>query len=166
MPRGRKRATARNSGATGIRLIAAFRLLKGALLIAAGVGALSLLHKHVGDVVATWVRSLRVDPDNHLVHRLLVKLNVLSDHKLEALSAASFLYAALLIVEGVGLWRQRRWAEYLTVVATSVFIPVEIYEIVRQVTVIRVVILILNAAIVLYLIGRLRVALLLRRLPA
>ena len=156
MPRGRTSGTGRNAGATGIRLIAAFRLLKGALLIAAGVGALSLLHKDAGDVVASWIRSLRVDPDNHLVRRLLVKLNVLSDPKLEALSAASFLYAALLIVEGVGLWWQRRWAEYLTVVATSVFIPLEIYEIVQEVTVTRVIVLVLNVAIVFYLIRRLR----------
>lgn len=149
-------------GSTAIRLIAAFRLFKGALLIAAGAGALSLLHQDIGEVVGSWVRSLRVDPDNHLVQRVLVSLNLLSDQKLELVSAASFLYAALLIVEGVGLWLQRRWAEYLTVVATSVFIPVEIYEIVRQVTLIRIGILVLNVAIVLYLVNRLRTT---RRLP-
>ncbi len=140
----------------GLRLIAVFRLLKGALLLAVGIGALSLLHRDVAVVVEGWVNSLRVDPDNHFIHGLLLKLSLFDDTKLKQLSAGTFIYATLLLIEGVGLWLQKRWAEYLTVIATSLFIPLEIYELVERVTFTRLAILIINAAIVVYLIYNLR----------
>jgi uncharacterized membrane protein (DUF2068 family) len=76
--------------------------------------------------------------------------------RIAALGVGAFLYAALFLVEGTGLWRQRRWAEYLTVVATASFIPFEIYEVVRRITITRMVALVLNIAILVYLIVRLR----------
>jgi hypothetical protein len=70
---------------------------------------------------------------------------------LYALAAAAALYAVLEGVEAVGLWRQKRWAEYLTFVATVVFIPYEIYELARSVSAFKVIALIVNIAIALYL---------------
>jgi len=61
-----------------------------------------------------------------------------SPHRIELLAAAVFAYAALFATEGVGLWLQKRWAEYLTVIATTSFIPFEIWEIGRDVSAIRV----------------------------
>jgi uncharacterized membrane protein (DUF2068 family) len=60
-------------------------------------------------------------------------------------------YALLQLVEGTGLWLLKRWGEYFAVVATSVFLPVEIYELIEKVTVTRVIALIINVAAVLYL---------------
>jgi uncharacterized membrane protein (DUF2068 family) len=60
-------------------------------------------------------------------------------------------YAVLMWVEGTGLWLMKRWGEYVAVVATSVFIPLEIYEIVRSSGVLKVAVLILNVAAVLYI---------------
>jgi uncharacterized membrane protein (DUF2068 family) len=54
-------------------------------------------------------------------------------------------------VEAVGLWRQRRWAEYLTLIATSALLPLEVYELVRGITALKVVALVVNLAIVVYL---------------
>jgi uncharacterized membrane protein (DUF2068 family) len=66
-----------------------------------------------------------------------------------ALAAAA--YAVLEGVEAVGLWYQRRWAEYLTFVATTVFLPYEIYELTRTVTVFKLVAFVINLAIAIYL---------------
>jgi uncharacterized membrane protein (DUF2068 family) len=60
------------------------------------------------------------------------------------------------MIEGIGLWHQSRWAEYLTIVATGLFIPLEIYEIFNRVSLPRVAGLIVNVAAVGYLIYRLR----------
>jgi uncharacterized membrane protein (DUF2068 family) len=76
--------------------------------------------------------------------------------RIAALGVGAFLYAALFLVEGIGLWLQRRWAEYLTVVATASFIPFEIFEVARRVTATRMVALVVNLAILVYLIVRLR----------
>lgn len=133
-----------------------FKLAKGLLLLAVGIGAIKLLHKDLSELAANWITAIRVDPDNRLIHGLIAKLGLMNDRKLEELSIGSFFYSALLLTEGVGLWLKKRWAEYLTIIATCSLIPLEIYEIAKRVTVTRIVILLINAAIVWYLFVQLR----------
>jgi uncharacterized membrane protein (DUF2068 family) len=87
---------------------------------------------------------------------LIAKLGLMNDRKLEELSFGSFFYAALLLTEGVGLWLKRRWAEYFTIITTCSLIPLELYEIGKRVTITRLVLLLLNVAIVWYLFVQLR----------
>jgi uncharacterized membrane protein (DUF2068 family) len=63
-----------------------------------------------------------------------------------------FAYAATQFVEAVGLWTMKRWGEYFAVVATSVFLPLEIYEITERVTILRVVLFVINLAAVVWLV--------------
>lgn len=140
----------------GLRIIAIFKLVKALLLVAVGIGALNLLHKDVSEIASNWIAAIRVDPDNRLVHGLIAKLGLMNDHKLEELSFGSFFYAALLTIEGVGLWLKKRWAEYFTIVLTCSLIPLELYEIAKRVTFTRVGMLLLNLAIVWYLFVQLR----------
>jgi uncharacterized membrane protein (DUF2068 family) len=136
--------------------IAVFKLVKGVLLVAVAIGALKLLHHDVADTLTRLVQSMRADPDNHLIHKGLVKLGGLDDRKLEEISAGSFIYAALLLTEGAGLLFRKRWAEYFTVIITASLMPLEVYELVEKFTLPRVAVLLLNAAIVWYLVVRLR----------
>jgi uncharacterized membrane protein (DUF2068 family) len=76
--------------------------------------------------------------------------------RLEAFGVGAFVYAILFTIEGIGLWMGKRWAEYLTVIATALFVPLEIYEITQRVSAARLLALLLNLAIVAYLIYRLR----------
>jgi len=135
-------------------LIAIFKLFKGLLLLVTGIGILSLLHKDVSAVVLEWARLLSVDPDSRFIHKLLSKLWGVDDRKLEAVSAGTFFYSSLLLTEGVGLLMRRRWAEYFTIITTAALIPLEIYEIFRHVTVVRILILVVNLLIVAYLVER------------
>lgn len=70
---------------------------------------------------------------------------------LRLIGAALLAYAVLEAVEAVGLWRGRRWAEYLTLVATAVFLPLELYELAKGISPLKVVALVVNVAIVVYL---------------
>ena len=135
----------------GLRYIAAFKLFKGLALLALGIGALKLLHKDVAEVAAHWLDHMRVDPDNRFIHRLLEKLSLLDDRKLKELSAGTFFYSALLLTEGVGLWLAKRWAEYLTIIATSSLIPLELYALAERVSFTRIAFLLINIAVVAYL---------------
>ncbi|HVP74894.1 MAG TPA: DUF2127 domain-containing protein [Gaiellaceae bacterium] len=81
----------------------------------------------------------------------LEHLFTLKSSTLYAVAAAAAVYAVLEGVEAVGLWYQRRWAEYLTFIATLGFLPYEIYELTRTVTALKVVALAINLAIALYL---------------
>jgi uncharacterized membrane protein (DUF2068 family) len=146
------RTDAGKTGATALWLIGCFKLTKGLLLVAVAIGALHLLHKDVADVVATWVTHVYVDPDNRYVDRVLSTLSSLDERKLKAISAGAFLYSALLLTEGTGLLLRQRWAEYFTVVVTGSFIPLELYELARHVTVSRLIVISINVAIVWYLI--------------
>ena len=151
-----KKKAKRNSRDIGILLIAIFKLFKAALLLAVGIGLLSLLHKDVASALMNFLSVLHVDHNNHYIHGLVMKLGLASDHQLEAISAGSFFYAALLGTEGIGLLLKKHWAEYLTIIATASFIPLEIYEIVQHVRIGRIIILVINIAVVVYLIYRVK----------
>jgi len=139
-----------------IRLIAAFKLLKSGLLIALGVGAFKLLHADLAGVLIHWIEAFRLDPANRIVEAALAKTSNLSPDQIAKLGLGSFIYAGLFLTEGVGLWLLKRWAEWLTIIITSSLVPVEIYEIHRHPTPLRVMVLVINLAIVGYLIYRIR----------
>jgi|SRR5689334_2090886 uncharacterized membrane protein (DUF2068 family) len=139
-----------------IPLIGLLKLSKGILLFASGVGLLKLLHRDVGDFVLQWINILHFDPDNRHIQSILVRASILTERQLKELSIGSFFYAGLLITEGTGLLYVRRWAEYFSVVVTGSFIPLEVWELFRHFSPAKVLVIIINFAIVVYLVGRLR----------
>jgi uncharacterized membrane protein (DUF2068 family) len=140
----------------GLMLIAAFKLLKGFALLAVAIGALRLLHRDVAGVADQWINAFRVDPHNHYIHWLLAKLANVDDRKLRELSVGTFIYAAVFLTEGTGLALSKRWAEYFTIITTSSFLPLEVYEIIHHATIAKVVALFINIAVVAYLVRELR----------
>lgn len=158
MPRRRTRVSQsrRTHDGRGLRIIAVFKLIKAILLVAVGIGAIKLLHKDVSEIATNWIAEIRVDPDNRIVHRLIAKLGLMNDRRLEELSIGSFLYAAVFLIEGIGLWLRKRWAEYFTIIITCSLIPFELYEIAKRVTIIRIAMILVNLVIVWYLFVQLR----------
>jgi uncharacterized membrane protein (DUF2068 family) len=146
----------KSSGDGLLRLIAIFKFFKAGLLIALGIGLFKLLHKDVGDVLQHWCEAMRLDPGSHFVNLALEKAAHVSPEQVKKLGLASFLYAGLFLLEGTGLWLQKRWGEWLTVIITSSLVPVEIYEIYRHFSPVKVGVLVVNVAIVLYLIYHMR----------
>jgi uncharacterized membrane protein (DUF2068 family) len=140
----------------GVVLIALFKFFKGFILLAVGVGALSLVHKDVALEVARWIDAFRIDPHNFYVQRLLGKIYFLNAHRLRQLSAGTFFYAGLLLTEGAGLLSGKRWGRYFTIIITTSFIPLELYEIAKRITFPRMAVLLTNIAIVAYLVLELR----------
>src|SRR2546421_6700993 len=84
----------------GLRLIAAFKLLKGLALLALGIGALKLLHKDVAAVVEHWINIFQVDPRSHYIQLLLAKLSIVDDRRLKEFSVGTFIYSAVFLTEG------------------------------------------------------------------
>jgi uncharacterized membrane protein (DUF2068 family) len=141
----------RKAHGRGLWLIAAFKIFKGLALLALGIGALKLLHKDVAAEAERWIDYLRVDPQGRYVQKALEKLGLLNDKKLKELSITTFFYSALLLTEGIGLAFRQRWAEYFTIVTTASLIPLEIYEIARRLSAPRIVLLLINIAVLVYL---------------
>jgi uncharacterized membrane protein (DUF2068 family) len=148
--------TRQTSYPRALYLIAAFKLLKSLLLIAVGIGAVKLLQKGAAVEVYRWADSFRVDPGNRYLGRLLERIAGLNEKTLRELSVGTFLYSAVFLTEGLGLLLRKRWAEYFTSIVTASFIPLEIYELARRATVPRGIVLLLNIAVVIYLVMDLR----------
>ena len=125
-------------------------------LIAVGIGALKLVHKDTAAIVEHWVNVFRVDPHNHFIDRLLEKLAIIDDRRLKELSIGTFVYAGIFLIEGVGLALKKRWAEYFTIITTSSLLPIEIYELAKRASTGKVLALLINLAVVVYLVVELR----------
>ncbi len=137
-------------------MIAVFKFLKAAMLIALGIGAFRLLHTDLGQLAEHWVEALRLDPGSHFLTMGLAKLSKLHPDQIRKLGLVSFLYAALFLTEGAGLWLRKLWGEWLTVIITGSLVPVEIYEIHRHPSALKVAVLAINLGVVGYLIYQIR----------
>jgi uncharacterized membrane protein (DUF2068 family) len=146
----------RSRGDGALLVIAIFKFIKGALLLALACGALTMLHKDVASHVALWLDQLRIDPDNQVIGTLLSKLQLVHTKELKQLSALGVGYAGLFLTEGTGLLFRQRWAEWLTIIATSSFMPLEACELIKELTAMRLLVLVANVAVVLFLVYRVR----------
>jgi uncharacterized membrane protein (DUF2068 family) len=139
----------------GYRLIGAMKLASALLLGAAGFGIFRLLNRDLGDAVEQFAYRLHLDPENWLIHEVVYRAAGIDQSHLKLLGAGTFFYAGLEGLEGIGLLLRRRWAEYLTVVATGLLMPPEMYEIVQKPSALRVAVLLANLGILVYLISKL-----------
>jgi uncharacterized membrane protein (DUF2068 family) len=142
----------KSSDATVLRLIALFKLLKAITLIAVGVGALKLRHRDLQSTLDHWVAMSGLDPGNRWVERGIEKASNLTPAKVKGLGIVSFIYAGIFLTEGIGLWLMKHWAEWFTIIITSSLVPVEVYELYRHPSVTKILVLIINVAVVIYLI--------------
>ena len=135
----------------GLLLISAFKLGQALLFFAVGVGVFHLLHQDIGDVLEKLAYHLRFNPESRLINFLLVKSSILDERLLKRIVAVFFIYAGLDLVEGIGLYLEKTWAEYLTLGITASFLPWEVFEIFRKLTILRVSLLTVNALVFIYL---------------
>ena len=141
---------------TGLAAIAVFKLVKGALLLVVGFGLLKLMHADIATLFSRFIEALHLNADSRIIHALVLKVDALQPHSVLVAALVSLGYAGMLLLEGIGLWLERSWAAYLTVISTSLLLPFELYEVIDRVSMIRVGVLVLNLVIVLYLLIQLK----------
>jgi len=139
---------------TVVRLIILERAVRGTLVFVLGVALLSNSRNMVS-LIRQWVAELDVNPERRLIPRILTTLlrpvGQFSTRTVLLIGIGALLFGLLELTEAVGLARRRRWAEYLTVIAGCIGIPLEVEEVLRRQTPVRVSILLINVAIVIYL---------------
>lgn len=147
-------------GWVGLELIAIFKFIKTGGMILAGLGALGLLDAGRADATGDWLEQLALSQGHRFAASVASKAVELLDNatprQLMVAALGSFIYASIFLVEGIGLWRCKRWAEYLTVTVTASLLPFEIFAIASHATPFRVTAVALNVLIVAYLIWQLR----------
>jgi uncharacterized membrane protein (DUF2068 family) len=144
-----------------LRVLAVERVLRGLVLVAAayGVYRFSSAQQSLRDSFGRLLPAARplanrlgVDLDQSTIVREATKALHARHTTLTLVAVGLLIYGLLEGVEGVGLWLAKRWAEYLTVVATAAFLPIEVHELLKTVTVTKVGAFVINVAAVVYLV--------------
>lgn len=136
----------------GIRTIAIVEAVKGVLVLFAGLGAFALLNHNVQAVAETLVRHSRVNPASHYPRVFVEAAGKLHDPELRLLAAGALAYSLVRFVEAYGLWRQRLWAEWFAAASGAIYLPLEVYELFREVTWLKLAVFVINCGVVFYLV--------------
>ena len=134
-----------------LRTIALYKLLKVSILVLAAWGELRLQDATLTAKLLSWAANRPLGLEHDLVTHALVWVSGLSESRVHALRFVTLTYAAVFAVEGIGLWMQRRWAEWVTTVITASLIPLEIWELVHRPSIGAGLVLIANTLIAGYL---------------
>jgi uncharacterized membrane protein (DUF2068 family) len=134
-----------------LRVIAVYKFIKAAGLVLVALVAFGFLHTPWLDATADWIEHLPIATGHGYLVRWTEALTDFSARKFLVIGIAASAYATLFAVEGWGLWTGKRWAEYLTIVATASLIPLELWEMWRRPTTLKAIAVVVNVAIVVYL---------------
>jgi uncharacterized membrane protein (DUF2068 family) len=135
-----------------LKPIAVFEAFKGAIVLIAGFGLLSFLGRDAEDLAEKLVHRMHLDPANHYPQIFIHAMAEVTNTRLWLMAGFAALYAAVRFAEAYGLWHGRRWAEWLAALSGSVYVPVEIYQLLARITWARVGALVLNLIVVAYMV--------------
>ncbi|MBI3753204.1 MAG: DUF2127 domain-containing protein [Deltaproteobacteria bacterium] len=136
---------------TFLKVIIMEKFTLGVIAALLSFGIISLINKDMEEFANNLVVFFNLDTDNYYIEALIDRIGMIENGTIIGVSIGMVSYASLNLAMAYGLHKRRRWAEWLTVIATSLLIPFEIYEIIQAQTIVRIGILILNIAIVYYL---------------
>jgi uncharacterized membrane protein (DUF2068 family) len=121
-----------------LRIVAVFEFAKGALVLAAGVGLLSFMHRDVRDFAEELLAHLHLNPASRIPAIFVELADRVESMDLWLLAIGAAAYAIVRIAEGYGLWNDREWAEWLGVASGLIYVPFEIYALAKSVTLLKV----------------------------
>lgn len=136
--------------------IAAERGVRSVVLIAVGIVLVTHPHTDWASEITHLGQKLGLNPKSNWFQRLIDKVSKVSTSQGLVFGIAALAYGALEGVEAYGLWRRRRWGEWLTVIATSLLFIPEVWELTKSASPLKLGALLVNIAVVAYLVWRLR----------
>lgn len=140
----------------GLLAVAVFKFLKAIFFAAVGIGALKMLNHDLSDLVMRITAVLHFDPEGRFVGFLMNQADLVGNHQLRQVGFFSIIYGCVCVVEGVGLYLERTWAEYFTVTLTVLALPYELWELFQEPTALRASVLAANLVVLFYLIWLIR----------
>jgi uncharacterized membrane protein (DUF2068 family) len=137
--------------ARGVRAVAIIEASKGALVLIAGFGLLSLVHHDMQAIAERLVRQSHMNPAHHYPRVFIEAASHINDSRLRALAALAFLYSLMRFIEAYGLWHIRAWAQWFGIISGSIYFPLEVYELLKHPTWVKGAVLLVNIVVVAYL---------------
>lgn len=135
----------------GLCIVALFEAGKGALVLLAGFGLLTLIHKNLHSAAEQLVRHFHLNPASHYPRIFIDAADKLTDIRLWAIALSALFYSAIRFAEAYGLWKERKWAEWFGFLTGAMYIPIELFEVARGVTWPKITVLLINAGVATYL---------------
>lgn len=136
---------------TFLKLIIGYKTVAGIFELILSVALIKFLGQDLSEVVTRLAERLNLDIDNYFVDAAIEKAGMIGNDTFIGITLIIFIFGVFNLVESWGLHLKRRWAEWLTVIATSALIPFEIYEIIKEISTFKIVVLVINCLIVYYL---------------
>lgn len=137
----------------GLRIVSVFEAMKGILVLAAGCGILSFIHKDLHEAAVQLVKVIHLNPAKHYPSIFIDAADHVTDLQLWMMALSALIYSTVRLVEAYGLWKQMQWAEWFGLLSGGMYIPIEVFEVSRQLTWPRVTVLVINVGVVAYLAG-------------
>jgi uncharacterized membrane protein (DUF2068 family) len=134
-----------------LRSVAMFEATKGIIVLLLGLGLLKLVHKNLDEFAEQLIRFLHASPGGRLSNLFVQAAGKTTDKGLWALAAAAMVYALVRFAEAYGLWNEREWAEWFALLSGAMYLPWEVYSLLRHPLPIKWIVLLANIAIVLYM---------------
>lgn len=140
-----------------LRAVATFELTKGLIVLLAASGILLVMHRQdPWDIADGLLRLLHISPDHHFAQVFLDWADSLTDAKLWTVAGVATSYSLLRFVEAYGLWYARAWAEWIALISGTLYLPFEIYKLIHRQSFFHIAVLLINLAVVLYMIYALK----------
>jgi len=140
-----------------LRAVATFELTKGLIVLLAACGVLLLVHReNPWDIADGLLRLLHISPDHHFAQVLLDWADNLTEAKVWAVAAVALAYSVLRFAEAYGLWYAKAWAEWIALISGTLYLPFEIYKVVHRQSIFHISILLINLAVVMYMVYALK----------
>jgi uncharacterized membrane protein (DUF2068 family) len=110
-----------------LRAIAMFEVIKAAISFLLGCALFHLMHKNLDDIAGRVVQVLHVNPQGMLSNLLFELASHFSNRNLWVLALGTLAYASVIATQAYGLWREREWAQWLSLLSTALYLPPELY---------------------------------------
>ncbi len=134
-----------------LKIIALFEAFKGMLVLLTGLAAFSLMHQDIQVLAEQLVAHLHLNPAKHFPKIFIDAASNLTDGRLRFLALLALLYASMRFVEGFGLWFAKRWSEWFALLSGGVYLPIELYELAKGFTWLKMCLASINLTVVLYM---------------
>ena len=135
----------------GLRAVAVFEAAKGGIVLLLGCGVLDLIHKNLDAIAERLAEVLRVNPDGKLSNLFVKLASHATDRLLWMLAIGALVYAGVRSVEAYGLWREREWAQWFALLSTALYLPAELYWLIRHPTWLKCGAILINIAVLLFM---------------
>ena len=120
------------NASVGLRSVAIFEAAKGGIVLLLTGGVLDLIHKNLGDVAERLAEALHVNPEGKLTNVFGMLASHAREGTLWVLALGAVVYAAVRSIEAYGLWREREWAQWFALLSTALYLPPELYWLLRR----------------------------------